>query len=115
MEETPITATLTRPESDLKGRVMKPAQEMRFPTGESLRLYEADRWGLDWADAVDAEMRCTGQDAGTLISFGYANGEICGVTLEPEHPAADDERGVIVSEQGWVVGYDAQSGYWTAR
>jgi hypothetical protein len=68
----------------------------------------------EWADALDAEMSRTGQSAGDLISQGYAKGHILGVVLEPEHPEADDERAVIVSEQGWVVRYNAQAGYWTA-
>jgi len=69
----------------------------------------------EWADALDAEMKRTGQDAGTLISFGYSNGQILDVALDPEHADADDEGGVIASTSGWVVRYDAQSGYWTAR
>jgi prevent-host-death family protein len=68
-----------------------------------------------WADALDAMINRPGQTAGDLIGFGYANGELAGVTLDPEHPDADDERGVVVSDSGWVVGYDAQSGYWRAR
>lgn len=69
----------------------------------------------EWADAIDKEMKRTGQDPGTLISLGYANGQICGIVLDPQHPDADDERAVIASTSGWVVGYDPQSRYWTAR
>lgn len=69
----------------------------------------------EWADALDEEMERTGQDAGTLISHGYASGQICGVELDPQHPDVDDERAVIASTCGWVVGYDHQSHYWTAR
>jgi prevent-host-death family protein len=68
----------------------------------------------EWADALDAEMSHTGQSAGDLISHGYANGQIAGIELDPEHPDADDERGVIASTSGWVVRYDAQTKYWTA-
>ncbi|MFO7275207.1 MAG: hypothetical protein DIU55_010080, partial [Bacillota bacterium] len=69
----------------------------------------------EWADALDEEMERTGQDAGTLISLGYANGQLCGVELDPQHPEANDERGVIASLQGWVVEYDPQTRCWTAR
>lgn len=68
----------------------------------------------EWADALDAHQKETGQGAGDLISFGYADGQILGVALNPNHPEADDERAVIVSEQGWVVRYDPQSGWWEA-
>lgn len=69
---------------------------------------------VEWADALDAEMSRTGQSAGDLISHGYADGQVLGVVLDPEHEAADDERGVIVSSFGWVVRYMAQSGCWSA-
>jgi len=74
------------------------------------------RTAEDWADALDTLMQRTGQSAGDLISHGYADGEICGILLNPEHPAADDEHGVIVGDgpggEKWIVRYDAQSGYW---
>lgn len=68
-----------------------------------------------WADALDAEMAKTGKTAGDLISEGYADGSLLGVSLNPEAPEADDERGVIVSTNGWVVYYDEQAGYWYSR
>jgi hypothetical protein len=49
----------------------------------------------EWADALDAHQKETGQSTGDLISFGYAEGQILGVSLDPSHPAADDERAVI--------------------
>jgi hypothetical protein len=71
------------------------------------------RSASEWADAMDKLMAATRLDAGTLISNGYASGALCWVPLDLEHPEADDERGVIASGD-WVIGYDAQSGYWTA-
>lgn len=68
----------------------------------------------EWANALDAEMAHTGQTAGELASHGYADGRLLGVTLDPEHAAASDERVVIASASGWVVRYDAQVGYWYA-
>ncbi|MBB1256474.1 hypothetical protein H3146_24425 [Streptomyces sp. OF3] len=65
-----------------------------------------------WADALDLHMKTSKEDAGTLISFGYATGAILGVALDPDHPEADDERGVIASEDGWVIRYVEQSGWW---
>lgn len=71
-----------------------------------------------WADALDAEMRRTGQAASGMISFGYASGQICGVLLNPEHPDADDQAGVIVGDapdgSTWTVRYSAETGYWSA-
>lgn len=76
------------------------------------------RTAEQWADALDALMQRTGHSAGTLISHGYADGEICGVVLLPEHPEADDEHAVIAGEgvdgETWVVGYRAQDGCWSA-
>lgn len=88
-----------------------PIEEPAMTSSDSVRIASAS----EWADALDAEMKHTGQDVGTLIRVGYANGQVCGIILDPEHSDADDERGVIASAQGWVVEYDAQSGYWTAR
>lgn len=69
----------------------------------------------EWADALDTHQKETGQDAGTIVSFGYADGEILGVVLDPSHPDADDEHGVIASEQGWVVRYNRSAGWWEAN
>ena len=66
----------------------------------------------EWANALDREMERTGLDAGTLISFGYSNGQLCGIELDPQSPKADDERAVIASTSGWVVGYDPQTRCW---
>lgn len=68
----------------------------------------------EWTNRLDALKASTGQDAGTLISWGYADGNLCWVPLDPEHPDADDERGIVASAD-WVVGYDRESEYWTAR
>jgi hypothetical protein len=72
------------------------------------------RSAKDWADRLDALMAATGQDAGTIISWAYADDTVCWVPVDPEHPDADDERGIIACGP-WTVGYNAQSGYWTAR
>jgi hypothetical protein len=45
-----------------------------------------------------------------VIAFGTAHEQLCGVTLDPEHPDTDGEHGVIVSSGGWVVGYDGSVG-----
>ena len=68
----------------------------------------------EWADALDREMKLTGHDPGTLISLGYASGQICGIELDPQNPEISDERGIIASVNGWVVGYDPQARCWTA-
>ncbi|RNF81162.1 hypothetical protein [Streptomyces botrytidirepellens] len=68
----------------------------------------------EWAEALDAHQKETAQDVGTIISFGYADGQVLGVILDPNHPDADDERAVIASEEGWVVRYVPQSGWWEA-
>lgn len=68
----------------------------------------------EWADALDAHQQETGDSAGEIISSGYANGQILGVTVDPNHPDADDERAVIASAGGWVVRYVPQSGWWEA-
>ena len=68
----------------------------------------------EWADALDAHQKETGSSAGEIVSTGYANGQILGVTLDPNHPDADDERAIIASEDGWVVRYIPQSGWWEA-
>lgn len=69
-----------------------------------------------WADALDEMMRATGRSAGDLISHAYANGQILGVTLNPEHEDADDERAVIVGDgpdgELWVIRYIEQLGHW---
>lgn len=72
----------------------------------------------EWADALDAEMQRTDQSAGDMISVGYANGQLLGVLLNPEHPDADDQAGVIVGDAPdgakWTVRYEPSTGYWTA-
>lgn len=68
----------------------------------------------EWADALDAHQKETGSSAGEIISSGYANGQILGVTVDLNHPDADDERAVIASEGGWVVRYVPQPGWWEA-
>jgi hypothetical protein len=68
----------------------------------------------DWADALDAHQKETGSSAGEIISTGYADGQILGVTLDSNHPDADEERAVIASEGGWVVRYVPQSDWWEA-
>jgi len=69
----------------------------------------------EWADALDREMKRTGHDPGTLISRGYAAGQICGIELDPQNPEADDARGIIAATNGWIVGYDPRARCWTAR
>lgn len=68
----------------------------------------------EWADALDAHQKETGQSAGDIVSFGYADGQILGVVLDPNHPAADDEHAVVASEQGWVVRYSHSARWWEA-
>ena len=66
----------------------------------------------EWAAAIDTHMHETGESAGTIMSFGYADGQILDVPLDPNHPQADDERCVIASAQGWVIWYNAPNGWW---
>jgi len=88
--------------------VLTPEDEASEPVADPPPFASASAW----ADALDAEMAKTGKTAGDLISEGYADGSLLGVSLNPE---ADDERGVIVSTNGWVVYYDEQAGYWYSR
>jgi hypothetical protein len=71
-----------------------------------------------WADALDAEMKRTGRSVGDLISHGYADGQLLGVPLSPEHENADDEGGVVVGDapdgSTWTVRYNQQTGWWEA-
>ncbi|MEC3994027.1 hypothetical protein VSR01_10900 [Actinacidiphila sp. DG2A-62] len=69
----------------------------------------------EWADALDAHQKEAGQSVGDIISFGYADGEILGVVLDPNHPDADDERAIVASAQGWVVRYNHSTGWWEAN
>lgn len=66
----------------------------------------------EWADALDAHQKETGDSAGEIVSTGYADGDILGIALDPNHPAADDERASIASEGGWVIRYVPESGWW---
>lgn len=93
------------------GFVLTPEDEASEPVADPPPFASASAW----ADALDAEMAKTGKTAGDLISEGYADGSLLGVSLNPEAPEADDERGVIVSTNGWVVYYDEQAGYWYSR
>jgi hypothetical protein len=68
----------------------------------------------EWADAIDAHQKVTGDSAGDIVSTGYADGEVCGVVLDPNHPQADDDRAVIASDQGWVVRYNHSARWWEA-
>lgn len=68
----------------------------------------------EWADALDTYQKETEQSPGDIVSFGYADGTILGVALDPNHPDADDDRAVVVSEQGWIVRYNRQAGWWEA-
>lgn len=68
----------------------------------------------EWSDALDAFQAASGMSAGEIISWAYADGTACWVPVDPEHPEADDERGVLASGN-WVVCYDEQSGYWTGE
>lgn len=63
----------------------------------------------EWADALDAHQKETGWSVGDIVSFGYADGEILGVVLDPN---ASDEHGVIASEQGWRIWYNHSAGWW---
>lgn len=66
----------------------------------------------DWADALDAHQKQHRMSAGTLTSEAYADGAILGVTLDPYHPAADDERPVLVSADGWAVRWVPERDWW---
>lgn len=67
-----------------------------------------------WASALDAYQEATGLSVGEMISQGYATGQLVGITLDPRHPDAHDERGVIASDKGWVVRYDHSNSWWEA-
>lgn len=67
-----------------------------------------------WVAALDRELaeRYDGR-ASDQISFGYANGNAAGVSLSYDHPAVDDERGILVSVDGaWVVRFDIRNKWW---
>jgi hypothetical protein len=66
----------------------------------------------EWADALDAEVG-NHETVGTMVSFAYADGSICGVSIDGE---ADDDYGrQLTSSDGlMVVRYREQDGYWTA-
>jgi hypothetical protein len=63
-------------------------------------------------------MKRTGRSVGDLISHGYADGQLLGVPLSPEHENADDEGGVVVGDapdgSTWTVRYNQQTGWWEA-
>lgn len=68
----------------------------------------------EWSDALDAFQAATGMPAGEVISWAYSDGTACWVPVDPEHPEADDERGVLASG-GWAVRYSEQGGYWSGE
>lgn len=65
-----------------------------------------------WADALDAETH-TSASVGDLVSFAYADGSMCGVSINYE---TDDDHGrQLTSADGrWVVRYREQDGFWSA-
>lgn len=67
-----------------------------------------------WADALNQHMHETQRSPFDVLSFGYAAGQLLGIVLDAEHPDADDQRAVLVSEDGWVVRYNPQLAHWEA-
>jgi hypothetical protein len=66
----------------------------------------------DWADALDKYQTDHAMSAGDLVSHACAAGEVVGITLDPRHPAADDERPHLAADNGWVVRYAPKYGWW---
>lgn len=66
----------------------------------------------EWADALDAEVG-NHETVGTMVSVAYADGSICGISIDGD---ADDDYGCrLTSADGlMVVRYSEQDGYWTA-
>ena len=81
-------------------------QEAAMPDQESARV---------WAKELNEYMVLTGWSAAETIAIGRERGHLCGVTLDPHHPVADPDHGVIASIAGWVVAYDGSVGSWEAR
>lgn len=69
-----------------------------------------DEW-LNHLDTLTADTT-----PGTVISEGYADGSIAGISLDYDAEEADDERGVIVGLPGdgvrWVATWDPQRCEW---
>lgn len=71
-----------------------------------------------WATSIDTYMREHELDAGSIMSWGYANGHIGGIELLPEHELTTDDN--LVGEnphdpdEVWVIEYKPQSGFWVA-
>ncbi|MEU9405543.1 hypothetical protein AB0E08_07550 [Streptomyces sp. NPDC048281] len=65
-----------------------------------------------WADALDDYQTQHGMSAGDVVSRALADGAILGVTLDPRHPASDDERPHLASDSGWVVRFHPSEGWW---
>ena len=81
-------------------------QETAMPDREGARV---------WAEELNEYMALTGWSAAETIEIGRERGHLCGVTLDPDHPDADPDHGVIASIAGWVVAYDGSVGSWEAR
>lgn len=68
----------------------------------------------EWLNRLDTLTADT--TPGTVISEGYADGAIAGVSLDYDAEEADDERGVIVGLPGdgvrWVATWDPQRCEW---
>ena len=70
-----------------------------------------DGW-LSTLDEITA-----GTSPGEVISNGYADGSIAGISLDYDAEEADDERGVVVglTPDGtrWTATWDPQRGEWS--
>ncbi len=68
----------------------------------------------EWLNTLDTLTADT--TPSTVISEGYADGSIAGISLDSVAEEADDERGVIVGLPGdgvrWVATWDPQRCEW---
>lgn len=67
----------------------------------------------EWADALDAEGKLH-DTVGTMVSTAYADGSVCGISIDPN---ADDDhsRRLVSADKLWTVRYRESDGYWMAE
>ena len=68
-----------------------------------------------WAAAITAHTETTGWLPEDVAARAAERGQLCGVALDFDHPDTDLADCVLASQAGWVVGYDHDTGAWTAR